>query len=529
MIKVLLVDDEPFILQGLSILLDWNSEGFEIVGSVSNGEEALAFLEKNEVELVVSDVQMPVINGIELLKRIREKYEDSIEVIILSGYKEFEYAREGMMYGCTGYVLKPVEKTEFVSLLRKIAQKKLKNADSLEKQRTMEKAYVARNVIALLAGKYDEVNVQNVRNNLRLSEEIRFVDIEFENAYFEVEEEEGELRTAQRELYERCVQILKEDAEHVIFDPSPNQNSYDVGIILCDYMYKRDDMEIEEYLQQLYENLTANMDRQVKILVGKSVNDIKRISTSYSNVLILKSFEGFRQQKNIFFYEDEVQVDKSGVVLCKDYIDNLIDSIEKNEQDNIRKNVNELFINIRRMGMNNKVVTLNIDYLLFQLIHIAIKQDDDVNQEEILHFISESSFEEGVMRGSVEHLTSFALQYSDYLTQLRKNMSGGVLNEIEKEVRQNYMTNLSLKDLSKKYFINSSYLGQVFRKKYGMSFKDYLTNYRINEACVMLISSDDRIIDIADKVGYKDSDYFIRKFIEIKGCTPSKYRKSKTN
>ena len=100
---------------------------------------------------------------------------------------------------------------------------------------------------------------------------------------------------------------------------------------------------------------------------------------------------------------------------------------------------------------------------------------------------------------------------------------------MEKEISANYMNNISLRELSKKYYVNSSYLGQIFKKKYGMSFKDYLTNYRINEAAIMLIQTDEKITRIAELVGYKDSDYFIKKFIEIKGCTPSKYRREKNS
>ncbi|MBR6469256.1 MAG: helix-turn-helix domain-containing protein, partial [Lachnospiraceae bacterium] len=129
-------------------------------------------------------------------------------------------------------------------------------------------------------------------------------------------------------------------------------------------------------------------------------------------------------------------------------------------------------------------------------------------------------------KGTRTHLKRFALSYADYLAQLRKNVSRGVLQEIEREIKTNYAENLTLKDLSKKYYVNPSYLGQIFRKKYDQSFKDYLCTVRINEAASMLVKSDDKISLIAEKVGYKDTDYFIQKFIEIKGCTPAKYRKN---
>ena len=170
-----------------------------------------------------------------------------------------------------------------------------------------------------------------------------------------------------------------------------------------------------------------------------------------------------------------------------------------------------------------------INYLLFQFIHLASEQDDNVNQQEILRLISESSFKTGIERGSRAHMTRFCCEYGDYLSQLRKNVSRGVIGMVEKEVRDNYATNITLKSLSEKYYVNSAYLGQLFRKKYGQSFKDYLSNYRINEAAKQLLKTDKRISQIAEDVGYKDNDYFIRKFIEIKGCTPSKYRKNSRN
>ena len=153
--------------------------------------------------------------------------------------------------------------------------------------------------------------------------------------------------------------------------------------------------------------------------------------------------------------------------------------------------------------MTGETMNLNINYLLFQLIHLASEQDDGVNQEEILRLISESSFEKGVMRGSKAHLTRFACEYGDYLSQLRKNVSRGVLGEIEREIRENYAKNITLKSLSEKYYVNSAYLGQLFRKKNGQSFKDYLNNYRMERAADLLLHTDKKIVEIAEEVGYQ--------------------------
>lgn len=260
-------------------------------------------------------------------------------------------------------------------------------------------------------------------------------------------------------------------------------------------------------------------------MVGKRVTDIAAVSKSYGTACMLNSLQAFHDQKNIYYYEEEVQIHTDGILLCKAELDNLIAAVEQNDKVRIHETVDRLYEELRRMGAMGETINLNINYLLFQLIHTATEQDDCVNQEEILHLISESTFEEGVKRGSKVHLARFACEYAEYLAQLRKNVSRGVLAMIEQEVREHFAENLTLRDLGQKYYINNAYLGQVFRKKYNQSFKDYLNNYRIEQAAQLLVRTDDKIYKIAEDVGYKNTDYFINKFIAAKGCTPSKFRK----
>ena len=149
-----------------------------------------------------------------------------------------------------------------------------------------------------------------------------------------------------------------------------------------------------------------------------------------------------------------------------------------------------------------------------------------VTDEEIMGFISESSFGKSLVWGNSECMISFCSEYAKYISQLRSRSARSVLSDVEKDIREHYAENISLRELSRKYYINNAYLGQLFKKKFGVSFKDYLTDYRIKEAARMLLATDKKVINIAEDVGYKDSDYFVQKFIERIGCTPSKYRSS---
>ncbi|MBR3515682.1 MAG: response regulator [Lachnospiraceae bacterium] len=373
--RVLLVDDEPFITQGLKLLIDWQAEDCEIAGCVQNGEEAIAFLQKEKVDLVLTDIRMPVCNGLELLERVKKENISDAYFIVMSGYDEFGYAQQALRYGCMDYIVKPVDREELLGAVRKVRQIDEKYKEEEERISELEQARQEQNGIARLIGTYDT--------------------------------QSGSNRT----------------------------------------------------------------------------------------------------------------------IICKEKMDLLAAAIEENNTVEIERNVNVFYREIREKQISEESVDFNISYLLFQLIHIASEQDDEVNQEEIMRFISESSFQKGKIKESSESILRFCLEYAEYISQLRGRAAQGVLRDVEKEIKSRFAENISLREMSQKYFINNAYLGQIFKKKYGQSFKDYLTDTRIHEAAKLLATTDKKIIQIAEEVGYKDSDYFVQKFIERKGCTPSKYRR----
>ena len=526
MLKVMLVDDEPFILQGLKILIDWEKEGYEIVAALSNGKEALDYLKENEVDLIISDIQMPVMTGLELLETIQKEGLSQARFAILTGFDDFSYAQRAIKNNSMDYILKPVQKKDILALLRNVSNLEKENKEKEGDRKKMEDAYLARNVIALIKGKYDESNIEYVKKHMQLSGKIRYVDIELVGELKERDEDDYDMRMLQHQLHNACRDVQKENLNHFIFDVSYDESSYDVGFIYCENMATRYDMTDDDYLEGLTKKIEGVLLKPVRMICGKKVNDVSQIAKSYSSCRMLNSIKGFHNEKRVYIYEDEVQIEQKSAYLCKKSLDECIAAIEKNEKNQIEKSVEKLYEEMYNVGENYNLVNLNINYLLFQLIHLASEQDDNVNQEEVIQYISENSFENSLSRGSREHMKNFALQYADYLMSLRKNVSRGILSSIEKDISEHYAENISLRNLGEKYYMNSSYLGQVFRKKYNVSFKDYLTNIRINEAAKMLLMSDKKINQIAEEVGYMDCDYFIRKFIEIKGCTPSKYRKN---
>ena len=527
MLKVLLVDDEPFILQGLEVLVDWKKEGFEIAGTAHDGREALRFLKNNSVDLILADINIPVVSGLELLKKIREEDISNAFFFFFRGYADFSYAQKAIKYKCTDYILKPIEKEQLLETLKKVAGLKADKEEKTKESRKLERAYLARNLIAVIGGKYDNVNLMCVKEQMCFSEVIRYVEIELDEKKLDEDISDEDKRAYQRKLLEVCIEFLDENADHCVFDVSGKERVYDIGFVYCDYMAKENMRTEKGYLGYFMSHLKREAKIPVIMLVGKKIDDIKNIAKSYSTVCILRSCKGFRSSKDIYYYDEEIQVSNDGAILCKNEIDTLLSAIEQNQQMQIHRAVDCFFEAMQQAwgGVTEDFKNLNINYLIFQLIHLATQQDDNVNQEEVIRLISEHSFHEGLIRGSRAHVLEFVYEYAEYLAQLRKNVSRGVLGDIEREVKKNYACNLTLKELSEKYYVNSAYLGQLFRKKYGCSFKDYLNQVRLDEAASLLIHTDKKILQIAEEVGYHNLDYFVNRFISAKGCTPAKYRR----
>ena len=512
MMKVMLVDDEPFILQGLSVIIDWEKEGCEIVKKASDGQEALHYLRENEVDLIITDIRMPKINGIELLETVRNEKLSEAYIIILSGYNDFKYAQAAIRYSAMEYILKPVQKEQLI--------------ENIRRQR-MQRGYLLQNMTALLQGKGKEQNISYVKENFRCGGGVRYLHICLNDLSALDEMSDEEVSELKDRIYGQVSGYLRENEDHLFKDFFVYEEDYEIGFIYCDYMAKERNLSEEEFMKALQKTAQGGSEKlPVILLVGKWVEDIAKVSHSYSSACVLRSFKGFQDMKSIYYYEKEVQVNPSRTVLCIQSLNDLVKAVEQNDTLLINKSVDALFVEMDRLDRTRETVTMNLNWLIFRLLNLAMEQDESVNQDEVLSYISESVSKEEIIRGSRVHMRKFACECAEYLVQLRKNVSGGILAEIENEVKEHYMENLTLRELGQKYYINSSYLGQIFRKRYGQSFKNYLNNYRIKEAASQLIKTDEKISRIAEDVGYRDLDYFISRFIEQEGCTPSRYRKS---
>ncbi len=215
--------------------------------------------------------------------------------------------------------------------------------------------------------------------------------------------------------------------------------------------------------------------------------------------------------------------DEPGKVLYKKELDALISAIDLNDEQEIGCCVDVLCECMSGMRKDRSIAKLNLNYLKVRLIHLPENEDGAGRTWEGF-----SELDRIILKGSPDkqgdELKKLALLYADRLSEIRSSISPGVLGDIEKEIRTHYMENLTLKDLADKYYVNSSYLGRLFKKQYDCSFKEYLCSVRIEAAATLLRDTNEDVTLIAERVGYNNPGYFTHKFAELMGCSPAKFR-----
>ena len=276
--------------------------------------------------------------------------------------------------------------------------------------------------------------------------------------------------------------------------------------------------------QKVFNHFQARLSA-AKELAGEQTSHVTGLARSYQSSTRLRAVQKYLAKPiPVQIYQADMDAGEAGISAMA--LDSLIAAVEKNDKQGIRDAVPAVFGAIGA-DANFELLRINMDYLLYKLVRLACERDRAVNQTELLQHLQKNLLHHGgIIPGKFERLTQFVQEYADYLSSLQRDGNDSILLRVEQDIRLHYKENLTLKELSRKYYVNSAYLGQLFKKKYGITFREYLNNCRIEQSAKLLLSTRDKVYNIAKAVGYQDMDYFIERFIAAKGCTPSNYRKT---
>lgn len=486
MYKVLLVDDEYMILNGLQKLINWESLDMEIIGTARNGKKALDFMMENKVDIVLTDVTMPVLSGIDFIREA-QKVANPFKFIIVSGYQEFDYVKSGIHLGASNYLLKPIDKDELIQSLNQIL-KEFKQVN-LTKQ-------ADQTIFESLLGRW-------VRNELQEEQLTQLVEHEL----FRLPKESN------------LTVVIVRNQSSIQWKSTFNCVCLELNLSLHFSLNEKEDVLIlanqtDEELKKLLTKVNTKLNNDCLFFIGECIHDQKQVYNSYQCALKAKNHADFYGRPFIFnTYKENELTDLTLSGLITDLNEGIFSK-------NIERMTTEISTFTDQLREFQTLEAENIKRLMYLVMVNLYLQFDAIESEKLMvksnQLFDAKTFDEvaAIMKNDLVPLDELKKQqsYSDLTKQTI---------EI---VQKNYTEDLKLKSIASILHVNVMYLGQVFKKETGKSFSEYLNHYRINLAKELLLRSKEPVNDIASRIGYKNQGYFYKNFKKIVGHSPREFR-----
>lgn len=530
MLKVLLVDDEPLSIEGLKSVVDWGKLGYEICGVCENGEEAVSLTKKLRPDVIVTDIRMPVMDGLALISHIRNKLHMNIRFIILSGYGEFEYARKAMQFGVKHYLLKPLFEEEMTDVLKElhneIEQQREAAVPSMEEMH-MSMGCIIRKLIHRECDIEEFLSLYKSAFNkslVRVWYYILIKTLENDNISNYPDQDEN-IRMESQSRKDPIGNILEDLAKE--YDPviiiNHDENSYGLLVGFTDYY--EDQREVEGFADALYRHLEGSCNKSFYIAVGTPVIDLAHIINSYNAAHKALSHSFYKNPSSIIFYNTVKDRVFNYGFLENEFINNVIDAIEDACPDKVESSIDAAFSHFNKILLAPEIVIMYVKNIVYRSIKLIQNMDGNKGV-----FLKELNIT-GIKNCNISNielkkiLTDYCKDRCKIINELNKKKNDENSYRIEEYVRQNYKNPISIKEMSKSLYITPVYLGQLFKRKFGIRFNEYIHKLRIEEAKRLLEETSMKTCEIAREIGYSNYNLFLQHFEKITGTKPKDYRK----
>ena len=530
MYKLLIVDDEQSIRNGIVNSNPWHEWGYEIVGQASNGIEAVEYIKGNTVDVVLSDIRMPKMDGIELMKYLKNNYPD-IKIIILSGYNDFEYLNMSIKNSVTEYLLKPTDILEFEDLFRNL---KLKlddlKAEKLAYHNLMEQVYESKEycldkqVDLLLKGYLEEEEELKIVSELEMEYNLNLV-----NCAVIICSIDDSINSSDKEKFIKK-QIL------VDFINNSNMNfqvrfyinfeEIIVGIISKETHFKEE--ELINYGKQVQQLVNDELKISISIGISKLCQGASFIPVCYEQAKCSIKQRIFHGANHISIYTslEEGNFEFFKISFNLEVLEKFL--LEQNKKS-IYRELDNVFIEFKNRYLKeyNYIDHMCLE-LLFNLSRWCQKYQvrlDNIMKEHNLSY--QDIYDMELLEDKKNYLYQILLSLSDKLQSMKghNNERTLLVNMIFEVLEEEYANNLiSLNYVSDKVNKNPAYISRVFKEITGFNFSDYLIKKRLEKAKLLLEDYKLKIYEIAELTGYVDPSSFIKLFKKHYGMSPMEYR-----
>jgi len=531
--NVLIADDEAIFRDYLRQVIDWEHYGFQICGEAKNGGEALELARRQRPDLALVDINMPNMDGLELTAKLKQLY-PGMDVVVITGHNEFEYARTAIRLDVEDYILKPFSKDELILTLLKCRQK---HREALEARQTesADRQLMTESVLfRLITGETSETDEQLIRRLEQLGVSLR-EDRSYSVACLEIDHMERRWNEpAERQLWKYAVTNILAEAMEEEGNPPTIFNGPE-GRIVCLRSVnvagrtEGDFPGLEGYEKLIY-YIRKYLKLTVTIGVGSCFVGLQGIRGSYDEARQALQYKFTLGDDRVIAFGQQEITEREGAVFPADTNDSLHYAMRMGDGEALDAKLEELFgtIRVRRQSLDMTYVAC-MGWISICLSHVTESGHpiEDCFGE---HFFPYAEIRRLETVDTVKSwMKSLFLRAMDYVSKHKHTRSSSIARQARSYIEEQFHDpELSVEGVAGHVFINASYLRAVFKKAFGMTVGEYIIHIRMTRA-KELIGGNMRLSDIAEKVGFTDPGYFSKSFRKFFGMSPSEYENSLGN
>lgn len=545
MLKIFLAEDEVVVRETIKRMIPWEELGFELVGEAADGEMALPLLIRQQPDLLITDIKMPFMDGL-TLARLAKKEIPGLKVVILSGYDDFNYAKQAIGIGVEDYLLKPITKNALIERLSEIRSRyehEKTQKEYYEKFQREMQAYEKNSsrdfFEALVGGSMDMMEVYKRAEKLGLDivAEAYNVLIFTMNCDEDFSGQRDEYSSWEAESLELLENFFAGHSSAMLF----RSNIFSYGVLL-----KGQRETIEENTRACVDEIRKILSRQNGrrewfLAVGQSVERLSQIQKSYHTASIAFS-QRYLYDENILYYDEMETMEYPGgqaetednAYLQKVDVNALNPAIlqkflSNGLQEETENFVKDYFYAIGQEPMESLVfrnyVILNVRFSVISFIKGLGCDTNEMESADTEEVLAESGKN---MESAIAYAKKMISQAIEIRDQNSGNKNRSILKTAVDFIDSHYMDEeISLNTVANVANVSSNHFSALFSQNMGQTFIEYLTTLRMNKAKELLRCTGMRSSEIAGEIGYKDAHYFSYLFKKTQGMTPSDYRKAR--
>lgn len=545
MLKIFLAEDEVVVRETIKRMIPWEELGFELVGEAADGEMALPLLIRQQPDLLITDIKMPFMDGL-TLARLAKKEIPGLKVVILSGYDDFNYAKQAIGIGVEDYLLKPITKNALIERLSEIRSRyehEKTQKEYYEKFQREMRAYEKNSsrdfFEALVGGSMDMMEVYKRAEKLGLDivAEAYNVLIFTMNCDEDFSGQRDEYSSWEAESLELLENFFAGHSSAMLF----RSNIFSYGVLL-----KGQREAIEENTRACVDEIRKILSRQDGrrewfLAVGQSVERLSQIQKSYHTASRAFS-QRYLYDENILYYDEMETMEHPGgqaetednAYLQKVDVNALNPAIlqkflSNGLQEETENFVKDYFYAIGQEPMESLVfrnyVILNVRFSVISFIKGLGCDTNEMESADTEEVLAESGKN---MESAIAYAKKMISQAIEIRDQNSGNKNRSILKTAVDFIDSHYMDEeISLNTVANVANVSSNHFSALFSQNMGQTFIEYLTTLRMNKAKELLRCTGMRSSEIAGEIGYKDAHYFSYLFKKTQGMTPSDYRKAR--